>query len=163
MPSSLSFRLIDNSSETTTVTIPTRNISAANYDEVFGNIATQGRFELEAAIMGVVTGNLVNVSGKSLDDPQAGAVPADVWSQREIALRVWGRGNVSGKLYSITIGTADLTALTPGADDIVPLGNAAMAALVTALEDYWEPTYDGAVGTTENVTVERAQVVGRAN
>lgn len=164
MPSSLSFTLIDHSAESTTVTIPVANVTAANFDTVLGNIATQGRFELEAAIEAVTTGALSNVGAKAFDEPQAGATPpADVWSQREIALRVYGRGATSGKLYTISIGTADLDALNPGIDDDVPLAGTAMADLVTALEDNWRPTYDGAVGTTEAIVVERAQIVGRRN
>lgn len=163
MPSRLSFTLIDHGSESTTVTIPTANVNAANYDAVFGDLPTQSKADLEAAINGVTTGFMNRITGVSLEESIAGAAPADPWSQRELGLRVWGRGQVSGKLYSITIGTADLVALAPGTDDVVSLANAAMATLVTALEDHWQPTYDGAVGTTETIVVERAQVVGRSN
>lgn len=163
MPSNISFTLVDHSVESTTVVIPVQNVTAANFDTVLGNIATQGRFELEAAIAGVTTGALSNVGAKAYDEPQTFTVPVDVWSQREIGLRVWGRGQTSSKLYSITIGTADLDALAPGVNDDVPLDGTAMADLVTALEDNWRPTYDGSVGTTEAIVVERAQIVGRRN
>lgn len=163
MPSQLSFSLIDASGEMTTVTIPTRTVSAVNYDEVFGNAPTQGRNELQASIAGVTLGGMRQISGKSLDVDVGEAQPANVWAQREIGLRVYARGVDTGKLYTITIGTADLDALAPGADDVVPLGGAAMAALVADLEDFWEPTYDGGLGTTENVIVEKAIVVGRRN
>ena len=163
MPAQLSFTLKDQSNENTTVTIPTRTVTAANFDEVMGNIATQGRFELEAAIRAVSTGAMQRISGLALDVDLGEAKPTDFWSQRETGLRVWGRGAVSGKLYSVTIGTADLDALEPDDNDVVSLANAAMVTLIAALEDYWEPNYDGAVGSTENVTVERAQIVGRRN
>lgn len=163
MPSSLSFRLVDHSNESTTVTIPVANVTAVNFDEILGNAATQGRNDLQTAIAAITTGYLAEVSAKAYADAIAGSAPADVWSQREIALRIWGRGQTSAKLYSITIGTADLDVLNPGDNDVVPLDGTEMAALVTALEENWQPTYDGAGGTTEAVVVERAQVVGRSN
>lgn len=163
MPSNISFTLADKGGETTTVTIPVQNVTAANFDTVLGNLATQGRFELESAILAVTTGALTNVGAKAYDEGQVFTLPTDPYSQREIGLRIWGRGQTSGKLYSITIGTADLDVLDPGVNDEVDLAGTEMAALVTALEDNWRPTYDGSVGTTEAIVVERAQMVGRRN
>ena len=155
----LLFTYLDFSAESSTVSIKIPNITSANYDEIVGDGALEGRGILRAALAGVTRGLLVRESAVTLSEVFGGSV-TDEDAQREDGLRIWGRGDDSGKLFSITIPTADRANLAVAGTDDVPLDGTEMAALVSALETYWKADYGA---TLEAITVVRARLVGRAN
>ena len=155
----LVFTYRDYSDETSSVSIQIPGITSANFDEILGDGALEGRGILRAAIDGVTNGLRVRESAVAVGEVFAGVV-TEPTAQRENGLRVWGRGDSSGKLFSITIPTADETLLAVAGTDDVPLDGTEMAALVSALETYWKADYGAAL---EDITVTRARLVGRAN
>lgn len=158
---SISFNFIDHSDERSSVVFQLPEVTAVNFDEVLGNLATQGRFELEQALLGVTRGTLYRVRANAIDDVLSAVPPVDPDAQREDGLRVWARGNTTTSLYSWTIPTADRAILAVPGSDEVPLTGAEMVALVDAIEENVQPSYS--VGLFENVTVIRAALISRNN
>ena len=155
----LLFTYLDFSAESSTVSIQVPEITSANFDEILGDGALEGRGILRAALDGVTRGLRVRESAVAVSEVFGGSV-TDEDAQREDGLRVWGRGDDSGKLFSLTIGTADRAILAQAGTDDAALDGTEMAALVTALETYWKADYGA---TVEDITVVRARLVGRAN
>lgn len=155
----LVFTYRDFSDESSGVSIQIPEITSANFDEILGDGALEGRGILRAALDGVTRGLRVRESAVAVSEVFAGSV-TDEDAQREDGLRVWGRGDSSGKLFSITIPTADRANLAQAGTDDVDLAGTEMAALVTALETYWKADYGAAL---EDITVTAARLVSRAN
>ena len=155
----LVFTYRDFSDEVSSVSIQVPAITSANFDVILGDSCIQGRGILRAAIDGVTRGLRVRESAVAVAESFGGTL-TDQDAQREDGLRVWGRGEDSGKLFSITIPTADRANLAVAGTDDVPLDGTEMAALVSALETYWKADYGAAL---EDITIVRARLVGRAN
>ena len=158
---SISFNFIDHSNERSSVVFQLPEVTAVNFDEILGNVANQGRFELEQALLGVTRGTLYRVRANALDDTLSIVPPVDPDAQREDGLRVWAVGETTARLYSCTIPTADRATLAQPGSDEVPLTQTEMAALVTAIEENIQPAVSP--GVFENVTVTRAALIGRSN
>lgn len=164
MPSSINFQIQDYSGEKSTVSIPVTPVTAVNFDTVLGNLATQGRNELEAAIDGVSAGTISKVAAVAYDIPLSSDIPPDPWAQREAGLRVYGRGASSQKLYTLTIPAPNFAVLADQGSDVVRLDRSTeVEELVTALEDNWKGYTNPATGTTEAIVVEKMMLVGRNN
>lgn len=153
----LYFGIVDHGGEVGSVTIPVDDFT------IIGGVGdpVDDLTNMQAAIAGVTLGVVKNRYARLAQTVTAG-LPASQWAQRELGARILMQGNTTGDSYTLTLPTLDLDAVTlvDNSDDIVLADAGPMAALVTALETYYEPDV---AGTPESITVLRAYVVGRNN
>lgn len=151
---------LDFSSEKSTNKVPSYNIDAAN-------LATwlTGWGAYKTASAGITLGTQQKEQVIIYDTVLSNSLPASQVAQRESKLLVRYRGDTTGELFTMTIPTADLAALTFAAgalgntDYIVIADGGVMAAWVIAFEAIARSPRDD----SEAVTVESVQVVGRNN
>jgi len=127
--------------------------SIAGFLSDFGALKTA----IAAITIGVVARDLWVGDSTNLSD----AVPTDPFAQRELGLRVHYTGNTTNKPFQVTLPCPALSALTyVGTTDEIVLADAGvMAAFVAAFEQIARSPDDD----QENVTIQKAEVVGRNN
>lgn len=154
-----SYSIRDFSDEYGRVTISVEEPSEAELDWETVINANEGTFR--TALNGVILGNVarhhVLVSEELVDDSR----PASALAQREFAMRVFVSGVTTSEKRNFTIPTVDIGSLTitPGTDLVELADGGPMAALVTAIESVYFINYPD--GSDEQVTVDRAVIVGR--
>lgn len=151
---------LDFTSEKSTNKVPSYQIDAAN-------LATwlTGWGAYKTASAGITIGTQQKEQVVIYDTILSNTLPTSQVAQRESKLLIRYRGDTTGELFTMTIPTVDLAALTFAAgalgntDYIVLADGGVMAAWVTAFEAIARNPRDD----SETVTVESAQVVGRNN
>lgn len=129
----------------------------ADWDGLFGDIATADRYELRTALNGVTRGVITNETGTAVINKVTNVGPTDPNAQREQKLLVVYEDDVTKSLYSVEIPALDYDAVTlkENSDEVVLADGGVMAALVTAMETH-------AVSKDGNaINVIRAVAVGR--
>ena len=145
--------IVDYSNEKSSFRIPIGDITAVSLP---GALTEMG--DLQTAIDGIILGDRQK-QGWIGDDTVLTSLPASSpLAQVEWAWLVTYKGDVSNKLFNVSIATADPQAghLLPNSD-MADLTNADMAAFVSAFEQIAR-TPDS---STETVKVVRIQLVGR--
>lgn len=148
------FKIRDYSDETSTMKFFNDAITAVSlpgYLTDFGNLRT--------AVQGVIAGNIAVETWVGDQTLLTQAAPASPVAQRELKWLVTYEGSISGKLYQLTIPTADISnaaLLLPNSDE-ADLTAQAWVDFITAFQ---------AIGSTpdnpaENVTVRSIRLVGR--
>lgn len=154
MPHKSIFTLLDRSNEKSSVTVHNGAVTAVS---IAGFLTQFGA--LRTAIEGVTMGTMHKEQWIGDDTVLSQVKPTDNWAQRENKILLTYQGDISEKLFTIEIPTADLDVLTLGEDSdaIVLADSGPMAALVTAFEAIARsPDND-----EETVTVLRARYVAR--
>lgn len=156
--SSGTLTILDYTSEKSSHRVPSYQIDAAN-------LATwlTGWGDYKTALAAIILGTQQKESVLIYDTVLSNTPPASPFAQRETKLLVRYRGDTDGQLYTLTIPTPDLDALTfasgaLGNSDYIELADGGvMAAWVSAFEAVARSPENDA----ETVTVESVQVVGR--
>jgi hypothetical protein len=143
MVAKVNFTIRDYSQETSTVGI------------FLGSIAQA--VTMQTAVDGVTSGIIAQRTEISAIVEVSNASPSDPSSQRELGLRVYYHDDVTQQASSFTIASPDVDALTIIGDAVTLADLGPMAALEAAL------LTDGASPAGNAITVDRAQIVGRAN
>lgn len=145
------FQIRDASSETSTTTVNSLALSAANFDA-----RETLRVALGTAINNLSIGVLSKQTVTDIRDESA-VIPSNPYAQREMKWLVTYQGSVSGKKFQMEIAAPNLTDnLQPNSDE-ADLTSTDWAAFITAFEAY-------AIApdtTSEAVTVLSARLVGR--
>jgi len=111
---------------------------------------------LATALSGAILGTIVNINWDQVADAGTDTRPASGEAQREKKLRLSWREDVNNRHGAVEIPTADFGVLAQPGTDLVPLDHAEVAPIVSWIEGNME------VGG-QSVTVERAELVGRAS
>jgi len=142
----------DDERSTFGVAIP--DVDDANFTTVDGQLDA-----LEAAIVGITTGNKSGSSRQWLQESFNPAASAEPWAQRETKWLVRYRDNVTGDMYRCEIPTADLDLLPTSTDPNVRKGLDLAAGAGLAFKTAFE---DVVLSPDSNaVTVEQVIHVGR--
>lgn len=123
--------LQDYDGEKTVFRIHTADLNAGNIAAQLGLQAALG-----AAINDMVIGTLYNIRyGNEVTTP--GAAPVDPFAQRELKWLVGYRDTVAGGLYTVELGTADLSNLDPNNRNSAHIGDAGpVDQFITDFEAY---------------------------
>lgn len=153
---SSTFTFRDISNETSSLTVYNDAITAAS---IPGFLTQFGA--LKSALDAVSLCVMAKEKWVGDDTLLSNALPTDEYAERERGLRIFYEGQTSMKTFFVTVPGPDMSVLTRiGNTDMVELADGgAMAALVTAFEALVSSPDDPA----ENVTVIRAELVGRNN
>jgi hypothetical protein len=106
---------------------------------------------LGLAIAGVILGEPYKQSAKLFEQIVSTVRPTNTLAQRENKWLVTGSDGT--KLYTLSIGTADLSLLVDGSEEMI--AGAARTALVSALQAMWVGDNEGAI------TIQSIRFVGR--
>lgn len=153
MPGRLGFTLLDHGGEKTTMSIHTREVTAATLPDLLTEVGA-----LRGAIEGIVLGNVHKETLTVFDTVLENDAPASPFAQRETGWLVTYEDNLAffdaptnaipnegfGKKFTTFIGTADL-ALLPAGDDELDIGAGAAATFVAAFQDTARSPYGGTV------------------
>ena len=132
---SVSHTCIDNSGETSVVTINLPDVTAANYDDITGNSIGQNVGNLRLAIAAITLCNFVRHTVNTATYADSGELPANAYAQRELKLLVRYIDTVTSKKHSITIPGPNLSILAQQGTDVVDhVSNVEAAAFVAAFE-----------------------------
>lgn len=155
MTGSVSFTIRDYSNETSTHSLDTADLTAANFntylDPVTGLVPVYYD-ALDAIILGNIGSERISARDILISQAPAGSVYAQV----ELKWLVFYSDNVNSKVYRREIPTPDLTLLVAGTD-LMNITAGAGLAWKTAAENLWVSP-DG-----NPVTIFKVQLVGRNN
>ena len=157
MATQVAFSTIDHSGEMSSTKVYVEQLDNSNYDDIFG---VAGHVALLAAELALCTDCVVTGWSASVNEAVNPAVPpSTVTAQREIAIRVKYVDSVNGRYGTFNIPGPKTTLYPPRGvkDDIVPLDNVILAALIIVAEAQMVSRDDNAIEIIE------ARLVGRNN
>jgi hypothetical protein len=151
MAGSLSFKLLDfgNKPEATTFTVPTIEVTAANFDATWTAVQS-----LRTQVSLLTLGNLARYQLVARVVEPTPTTPTNL-AQRENKWLIRYRDEIANKNYRAELGTADLSLLT--VDEFLDLTTTPGSSFVTAFEAVVRSEFDNAV------TVQSIQFVGRSS
>ena len=148
----ITFNIRDHSDEYSGV-----GINIPDVDEVSWVATNTAIGVIQAAILGLTTGNLASRTLQAYKQTVDDTRPANPYAQRELGLRLFYSDDVTGKKYHITVPCPDLTIVGVGGSDEIDMTLSAAQALITALEALMvSPEGNG-------VDIYRGVIVGRKN
>ena len=133
--SRIAFNMIDHSGEPTATKLWVEALDNSNFDELFA--AVTGKVSLlQAALFLTTDCEHVSTHLSHQSDQGTGVPPTTVTAQREIAVRVTYRDTVNGRVGHFTVPGPKTTMYPPTGvkDDIIPLDNVILAALIVVIE-----------------------------
>lgn len=154
MPGRLSFTMNDWSRETSRFSITTGNVTAVSLPGLLDEVG-----DLRTAIEGITLGNVTKESLSVFDTTLTNATPASDLAQVEDVWVVTYEDNLPffddpvnaipnegfGRLFTVTIPTADKSGRMLANTDFADLTNGGIAAFVTAFETTARSPYGGTV------------------
>lgn len=154
--------MIDNSGESSSVTIPTHDAEAL---DTFGAWLTDSG-ALQAHLEAVSLLNFRRATFSQVTASGTEDIPNVPYADREAGMRFLLLGNESGRRYSFTVPGPDQLACSrvPGTD-MYDMADEPLATFITWIEANYEPLTNpgNPVPDHETVTVERVIHVGRNN
>lgn len=152
MASRSTWKLMDRSLETSSVTLTGPTLTGANYDAQIAEVAG-----ISATLQAITLAEVQKQTVVSYENAISADIPTSPYANRELKLLFSYNDTVTGRRGSFTVPAPDLASLTLGDNsDEVDLADAGvMAAFVTAVEG-WALSE---AGNTINIT--SARIVGR--
>lgn len=164
MPGKLGFSIVDYSREKTSLALATGNVTPASLAGLLTQIGT-----LRTAIDGIVLGTISDERLSVFETNLSNVVPTNELAQVESAWLVQYEDILPffddpvnavpnegfGKLFNLTIGTADIVGRLQPASDEADLTDTQIAAFVTAFEAVARSPYGGTVNVTKITFVGR--------
>jgi len=155
MQPSMSFTLLDNSRETSTIRIPLVAVTTLNMETMKAQSLPATEQSIAQAIADLTLCTITKTQISLEPAIYAEAVPSDMNAQRELRLMVEMQDNVNGKKSHFTIPGVDWPNIGIATTDLVDTTKAAWIELKTRLELYAR-SEDG-----NAITVTGGRLVGR--
>lgn len=150
MPGRMGFTMLDYSGEKSALAFATGDVTAGTLPGLLTATGTL-RTAIEGITLGVVESERLTVFDTQLEN----VPPANELAQVESAWLVQYEDTVNGKLFNLTIGTADIVGRLLPASDEADLTNTEIADFVTAFEATARSPYGNAVNVTKITFVGR--------